>query len=350
MSEAVRLFSKALALARSLGDPDTFWFVAAGAWLMYASAPQHGEERRRLAEELATRSREGVSEATLGPALLFVGFALLESGQRQRAEECFAEVKATAGRNRQGNLLVVSVIGDAIVATLDGRLDDAVKAGRRAEVLGEELGFPTYGVVIRALAAQTALAHLGRFDELARLRDSLKSFLNVLVPVYLRRKSEAATVLDELVAVRSGIELSEDETDYSLDMASLQAAILVGHVEAVEFLVHRFANTGLHTTGGTLLGGLTCPARHLGAAAAFLGRPDEARTYYAQALDVTGRLRFRPEIALTRLQLAELLLEHYPEEKAEAMEHLDFAIGEFQDMKMQPSIERALRDKESLKA
>ena len=49
---------------------------------------------------------------------------------------------------------------------------------------------------------------------------------------------------------------------------------------------------------------------------------------------------FRPELALTRLQLAELLLEHYPNEKKEAIEHLDFCIKEFRDMKMQPSLEQ----------
>jgi uncharacterized protein (DUF924 family) len=48
--------------------------------------------------------------------------------------------------------------------------------------------------------------------------------------------------------------------------------------------------------------------------------------------------------------LAELLLEQYPQEKSEAMAHLDFAIGEFREMKMQPSLERALRHKEILKA
>ena len=61
-------------------------------------------------------------------------------------------------------------------------------------------------------------------------------------------------------------------------------------------------------------------------------------------------MRFRPEVALTRLQLAELLLEHYPEQQAEAKEHLDFAIGEFREMKMQPSLERALRHRRLLKA
>lgn len=39
-----------------------------------------------------------------------------------------------------------------------------------------------------------------------------------------------------------------------------------------------------------------------------------------------------------------------PDERAEALEHLDFAIAEFQEMKMQPSLERALRHRDILKA
>jgi hypothetical protein len=50
-------------------------------------------------------------------------------------------------------------------------------------------------------------------------------------------------------------------------------------------------------------------ARLLGAASALLGEPEQARAYYEQALQVAGKLRFRPEIALSRLQLAELLLD-----------------------------------------
>ena len=61
-------------------------------------------------------------------------------------------------------------------------------------------------------------------------------------------------------------------------------------------------------------------------------------------------MRPGPEIALTRLELAELVLAHYPDEKAEALEHLDFAIGELREMKMQPALERALKQRETLKA
>ncbi len=52
-------------------------------------------------------------------------------------------------------------------------------------------------------------------------------------------------------------------------------------------------------------------------------------------------MRFRLELALSRFQLAELQFKHYPEEKSEAIEHLDFAIEEFKEMKMQPSLEKA---------
>ena len=54
--------------------------------------------------------------------------------------------------------------------------------------------------------------------------------------------------------------------------------------------------------------------------------------------------------ALTRLRFAELPLDHYPAERKDAQEHLDIASKEFREMKMRPSLERALRHKDILKA
>jgi tetratricopeptide (TPR) repeat protein len=93
-----------------------------------------------------------------------------------------------------------------------------------------------------------------------------------------------------------------------------------------------------------------CIFRLMGEAAVLLERYDEAKEHYKEAIRVCTEIRFRPELALSRLGLAEVLLDHYPEEKAEALEHLDFAIKEFREMKMQPSLERALRRKDILKA
>jgi hypothetical protein len=139
---------------------------------------------------------------------------------------------------------------------------------------------------------------------------------------------------------RPGIGSTDDETPTSVDIMLLQAAVRIEHRRSAELLLRRFSGCRMHTTG---LVYPTCIPRHLGAAAAFLGRHDDAHRYYDEALKVMAEMRFRPELALTRLQLAELLLEHYPEEKADALEHLDFAIKEFREMKMQPSLERALK-------
>jgi hypothetical protein len=79
---------------------------------------------------------------------------------------------------------------------------------------------------------------------------------------------------------------------------------------------------------------------------AILGRTDEARTHVRGAIQLTNDMSFRPELALTRFQLAEFLPDHYPQERDEVQEHLDFAIAEFEEVKMQPSLENAkeLRD------
>lgn len=61
-------------------------------------------------------------------------------------------------------------------------------------------------------------------------------------------------------------------------------------------------------------------------------------------------MKIRPELALTRLQLAELLLEHYADEKKETLGHFDIAINEFREMKMKPNLERVLRHKDILGA
>ena len=156
---------------------------------------------------------------------------------------------------------------------------------------------------------------------------------------------EAAEILEQFVVTRPNINSIEDETAVTADIMCLEAAVLVGHRQATELLLDRLANSDFHISSRP---SPTCIPRHLGGAAALLGRYDEARKYYDEALKVATDMKFRPEIALTRLNLAELLLQHYPKEKAAALKHLDFAIKEFRDMKMQPSLERALRHKEIL--
>jgi hypothetical protein len=171
--------------------------------------------------------------------------------------------------------------------------------------------------------------------------------VRALCLAHLGRKAEVVEILDERVVARPGIGTTADEFPGTMDTHYLEAAVLVGHRKAADLLLRRFVGSTMRTTGWFWP---TVIARHMGAAAALLERYDEARAHYADGMRVATEMKFRPEIALIRLGIAELLLEHYPKEKKEAVEHLDSCIKEFREMKMQPSLERALRHKEMLKA
>jgi tetratricopeptide (TPR) repeat protein len=308
-----------------------------------------------LAEELAEHSRTGVSVLILGWILWFIVHTFLQFGQRRRAEDIMAEMKTLAERSGQPYLLILSMLNDVIMSIWDGRLEEAVAIRRRILGRGEELGILEFAT---AWATWTILArmHLGDAGQALESvfqgtrdlpRNVAGEMLILFCLAHLGRYAEVAEMLERMVVARPGIGSAEDETTVWIDITSLEAAVLAGHRQAAELLLRRLAGSSGCTSGLWLT---TCAGRHMGAAAALLGRPDEARKHYQEAIKVCTEMRFRPELALTRLQLAELLLEHYPDEKKKALEHLDFAIKEFQDMKMQPSLERALRHKEILKA
>jgi tetratricopeptide (TPR) repeat protein len=355
LPEGVVLISRALDLARRLGDPDTYWWTAE-FWLHTVSAPQHGEERLRLVEELAEQSRNGVTLLILPGALWVMMEMFVEFGQRRRAEDIMAEIRTLAERSGQAYLIIMSMLNDAILALLDGRLEEAVAIRRRVVARAEELDileFAAFWTAWEVLRARVYLGNAGRALE-ARLEGSRSASQNVgtktmilFCLTHLGRYAEVAEMLEQMVVARPGIGSAEDETFGWSDIILLEAAVLAGHCQAAELLLRRLASTNSKTNGLWLT---TCTSRHLGGAAALLGKYDEARRHYEEAIKVCTEMRFRPELALTRLQLTELLLEQYPTEKKEALEHLDFAIKEFQDMKMQPSLERALRHKDILKA
>jgi tetratricopeptide (TPR) repeat protein len=344
----VALLRRAFDLARNLGDSDSLWISATG-YFNIALAPQRAGERLRMAEELVASSRVGVRSFCYSVGLNDSGFAFLDWGQRQRAEETWHELHETAERTGNMNQQIVSAGCDGIWPTIDGRLEEAEETARGILARGEELGLTGIAATFALIVGYRPRLLLGKVEDALQFVTTSVPFpqAEALCLAYLGRDTKVAEILERCVINRPGIGSAEDETSAADDILYLEAAVLIGHRKAVELLLSRFANSY-----SPLLCrfALTCTARHLGAAAALLGRPDEARKYYQEALKVATEMRFRPEIALTRLQLAELLLEHYPEEKAEAREHLDFAISEFREMKMQPSLERALRHKDILKA
>ena len=238
---------------------------------------------------------------------------------------------------------------------MEGHLEGATSVANNMRISGKEAGAEAFANLLASFADTRARIYLGvSFENLEQelhetegMRPGEMEPRLCLVKAHQGHKEEAAKILEKNVVNRPSIGTSEDETLTWVDTLYLEASVLSGHLRAAELLLNRLSGNGLCTTGHEHT---TCIPRHLGGACALLERYDEARKYYDEAIKVCTDMRFRPEMALTRLQMAELLLEHYPDEKKEALEHLDFAIKEFTEMKMQPSLERALRQKKILKA
>ncbi|HEY33705.1 MAG TPA: protein kinase [Dehalococcoidia bacterium] len=335
-------------LARRLGDPVTYWMVT-GWWIYASEAPQYADKRLLMAKEMLETSSEGVDPLYLNLCISFCGHVFLVFGQRDLIEEAIRRISELAESTGQVNIEIQRIGFTSFLTGMDGNLQEMVQTGRQIMSLGNEVGLPEYAGVAAALVGFRSRVWLGDADKyLERMaQQDIEINLKTVSLAYLNRVDEVAEILEQSVVTRSTMGTSYDTTGEMSDTMRLEAATLTEHRQAAELLLDRLAGSSRRTTGQYYT---TCIGRHLGAAAVLLDKPEEARKYYADALEVATDMRFRPELALTRLQLAELLLEHYPDEKKEALEHLDFAIGEFREMKMQPSLERALRHKEILGA
>ena len=369
--EAFKLRKGAVELARQLDDADSF--VAAARWFILGDwAPQHQRERLELARKVADKYVLPAGEATGGepigisgigssvgvatqikeqPDYFFLGIPFLQMGDRARAEEIWGRLKERAELTQDANLFLMVLVTDGLIAVLDGRLEEAVAIGERVTSRGQELGIHLSGQWLANLVSFVPLTLLGRTEELLARVDEFSETLRTMgllrqvqavVLANAGRVEEAVELSDRYIAEGAYGE-SEDETPSPMLLRMLETAVIVKDRETSEMLYRRLsvlsdmAEIFLH-----------CVPRILGGAAALLGNHDTARSHYQTALELMSALRHRPEIALTRLELAELLLDHYPDERAEAMEHLDFAIGELRDMKMQPALERALSRREIL--
>lgn len=340
------MMTRAMEQIRNLGDDETIWFTAP-LWLVYGSGPQGYEEQLHVAEEMSQRSRQRISLQAATTSLFFIGNTFLQYGQRQRCEELWHECRVIAQRTKQGHSLLTSLSSLAILSTIDGMLDDAIQETNELLSLGREFGltqFTNNQWLFSGMRANFLLGNTKRLIEALRPPPA-SQHLRTLYLATLNQNDEAIDILDGILKRRPHIGTLDDYVWYFVDVIYLEAAVLVGHRRAAEALIRQLSGKSPNITAYWYA---TCVPRHLGAASALLGMPEEARIHYQEAIEVSKKVRFRPELSLTRFQLAELLLEYYPDERGEAIEHLDFAIDEFREMKMQPSLEKAQALKGSL--
>jgi serine/threonine protein kinase/tetratricopeptide (TPR) repeat protein len=353
------------------------FYKAAGLALRQLLAVQDRDRVQRIADNVLQRSRRGVRSGELADCLFFLGLVLLERGDREGAEHAWAELRDLAERTRDVRLRVNSLATTAISAYLDGEFDRTLKFADEIGAVSQELGsfVPTPEVLKHQSLVYLAGGRDGVTWSYLMHRQNNRAYaaLSAWMLAHTERAEEAAPMR----SVFGDLGAPADETASHFLAYLLDSAVLCADLEATRALKGRLASMSrfscaVHSTLSW--------SRVLGSAAALLGERDGARAYYEKAIEQCQNMRNRPERALSHLQLAELLLDvggpgtrdaararvtnQRPRTRArsvdahagtvgnreEALQHLDVAITELREMKMQPALERALRHKEVLRA
>jgi hypothetical protein len=297
-----------------------------------------------LARESDEWQLTGASARARGLFLFHKGRTLLEWGERETVEQFWGMLRGVGEQTRDPFVQMRSRNADTLLALIDGRFDDAIAIAddlqTSAESFGSQVG-ESNGARIKAECLRLRGDATGAADALSGVRDSSADRLEIAA----RFGGGDSVFMDALASMQR-----QPERLRKGDMSGLlQMAVQLGERNSIRSVLDLMA--GLELT--PLMGSFNLPtvtARHLGGALVVLDEPQRARDSFLEAIQVCTRVSYRPEMALARLELAELILKHYPEEQKEALDDLDFAIAEFREMKMQPALERALGHKGLLKA
>jgi hypothetical protein len=339
---------RAITLARELNDPETRYWAAVTA-LSPMMPLRFRQLQVGLARELASQAREGLSAATVAGVLRLSQVLFLAEADRAGAERVWDEMRELATRAHDPAFVLLPMVVDALRATLDGNLEETVERAKVLVERGEELGSPAAARQWAVNVTDPMLVWLGTPRDPAITdggpRGRINAF-NLAGLARLGRVDEARNQLPHYLAQIADPTMA-GELNGAMLAYVLESAVLIADLDAVRLTIDHVADV------------VACPqspwavtnlARWVGAGAMLLGDRDRARNALLRGQTWAENIRYRPETALTRLELAELLLEGTPEEQVEAVGHLDFAIDEFRAMKMQPALERALRHKGLLHA
>jgi ATP/maltotriose-dependent transcriptional regulator MalT len=323
--------------ARRLGDEIVFG--AAAAWaLNHLASIKDVAFVDRLAEEFQALPHDRLRSADVVHALMAVVGIFLHRGEREAAEHAANELVRRAEQSGDATCRLTVISNRARFAFLDGRLEDALAAKAEEERFALQLGLGHTPLAFHWSVEPRALSYLGRAtDELLDDAPATNRALlatRALGLAMLGRCDEATLIRGRF----SGIESHSDETAAVFMVFLFEAAVRCRDTATSATLLDRFA----HLADRLECGGMVSVGRLLGEAAVLLGRYDEALGFFEQAVHICEKVRFRPELALTRLDLAELLLTQFKSRAEEARNHLDFVVGEFESMHMQPSLDRAL--------
>ena len=336
IEKGVYLLNHSVELAKRFGSKNYYWETVT-LKMGWADAPQHASEHLQLSESLLKAWRN--NEISLTPEILYTpSLIFLAWGQRELCEKLWQEMISWSDTIRLPIISHSILEFDILMSTMNGNLELAVDKCKKMRLLGSEAGFPERSNTYYSILYPRPRFWLRKARNIEPAVNFLPPYMKVFYLAYQGKIDEVKSILDVHVIKRPNIGSNEDETPVWHDILFLESAILTKHRKSVEYLFKRLDGCEYCNTSRFFI---TSIPRHLGAAASMLGETKKAKYHYLKSISICENMRFRPELALSRFQLAELLFEYYPDEKENAVEHLDCAIDEFKEMNMQPSLEKA---------
>ena len=352
-AERLALIDGAFELAKTLGDRDIM-FLAAWNVMFTNMTTLHWKKATEVFDSLRHESHDLVGSRNLSLYLQFGSVKLLE-GNRPVWDELGLELEALAERTRDANI-ELSAQGHNIQRLLmDGSLEEALHTAEESLASSIERGIAFAPV---AMSYGQAAGYLGQTPHLplgaiipVRTISGRTAAPYFVIGSFSVPPFEGTISVQEIRAAVDSLWLEVNEgRDFNLQplVVLLVGSLALQDKERLKEILN--APGQAESVAFSLPAGMFSIARLCGAAAAVIEEVPRARQLTEKAVAECEAIRHRPELALSRLQLAEVLLEHYSDERKAAIEQLDFAIAEFQEMKMQPALERALGHRGLLKA
>jgi DNA-binding CsgD family transcriptional regulator len=330
--EAKELLLEGIELARQSGDTGAE-LRDASALLRFGLLTAAEEEKLLFEMSKVARSETSMFSATnIGLDAVMIH---LQYGDRPAAEAERQGLARLARETRHDHAISSSAAAEALFLTLDGRLHEAVEA-----TLAADRG--TFPRVWRGRLA----GWLGDKDALEALFAWNEGRTSYFAPGQTAVLLAHAGRLDEARALIAGVaDLAPSPADgvisYNRTLLYLEAAAISGAKPAAQTLLE-LTNQEKRVLGKPLFALVPAQRARL---AALIGDFHLARACYLEAIEFGERIGHRPELALARLGLAELLLSQDARSR-DAQQNLELAIQELEAMQMAPALERALRLRE----
>ncbi len=340
------LSSEAVELARQVGDPRGLGFaLVARHWSLWG--PGNVQERLEAANDLL-----GLADSSGDERLAIAGHRwrmidLLELGEIDAVDiEIDAYAQIAEARRRLSDTLYVHIYR-AMRLLLAGEFDEAEAEGYEAVRLGNRVQDPNTGNAT-LLQACTLRRERGRLERLeapvrayAERFAAIPGWVCVLAHLLAEtgRGEEARGILDDFAADGfRGLPLDGIWLGAVAYLAETAATLRdPAHAEALYGLLEPYADRNVAV--GWAATSMGSAARHLGLLADLMGRRKESIAHFESALAMNERMRARPWVAHTRVELARVLSQR-PASSKRAAELLEAGLAEAQQLGMARLVER----------